>query len=176
MQAAAQDRDARAFNEHVDYPRVRESIKNQYADTLADKFGKASGAENDTAKLGAAFGNLIGRAVVNPLVDALVRPETIMQVMEHGRLRVTDANNQPTDVPTKAEGNPDGQSNAERESGNGKVRWSHERIGMDKVIAFATDPKQSGEGNQNKFGLVLERSGFATWKLFEVRLSASNKY
>ena len=154
---------------------MRESIKNQYLDKLAGKFGHANDAEKDVANLGAAFGNLIGRAVVNPLVDALVRPEAIMQVMEHGRLRVTDANNRPTDVPTKAEGNPDGQSNAERESGNGKVRWSHERIGMDKVIAYATDPKQPGEGNQNKFGLILERSGFATWKLVEVRLPASNK-
>jgi len=162
MQAAAQERDAHAFNAHVDYPRVRESIKNQYSDTLAGKFG-------------AAFGNLLGRAVVNPLVDALVRPDTIMHAMQYGRLTVTASDKQPTDVPTQAEGNPDGVSSAARESGDGKVKWSYERIGVDKVIAYATDPKKPDEGNQDQFGLVLQRSGFATWKLVEIRLPASNK-
>ena len=175
MQAAARSRDAAAFNQHVDFPRVRESIKNQFSDKLADKFGKTSGSDNDIAKLGAAFGNLLGRAVVNPLVDALVRPETIMQAMEYGRLTVAASDKQPTDAPSKAEGNPDGQSSTGRESGDGKVRWSYERIGTDKVIAYATDPKKPDEGNQDKFGLVMHRNGFATWKLVEVRLPASNK-
>ena len=39
LQTAAQDGDAEAFNEHVDYPRLRDSVKGQFSATLAQKLG-----------------------------------------------------------------------------------------------------------------------------------------
>jgi hypothetical protein len=173
LQLAAQKRDAVAFNAHVDYPRLRESIKSQYSDRLSDKFGKAADADNDFAKLGAAVGNLIGRAVVNPVVDAMVRPEIIMQAMQSGHLSITVKDSPPSETPPKPEGNSDGQAAPERK--DDKPKWVYERKGVNQVIAYATDLKKPDAQNQDKFGLVLQRSGFATWKLSEVRLPALNK-
>lgn len=174
LQSAAQKRDASAFNEHVDYPALRESIKSQYSGRLADKFGNAADSGNDFAKLGTAFGNIIGKAVVSPIVDALVRPETIMRAMHVGRLSITAADKHPTDIPAQSAVNSGNQSSAEPKNEVGKVKWVYEREGVDKVIAYATDRKRPDEQNQNKFGLVLQRSGFATWKLTEVRLPVMN--
>lgn len=174
LQSAAQRRDASAFNEHVDYPELRESIKSQYSGSLADKVGKTADSDNDFAKLGAAFGNIIGNAVVSPIVDSLVRPETIMQAMQVGRLSITAADKQPTDTPAQSAVNPGNQTSAEPRSEDVKVKWVYERQGVNRVIAYATDPKRPDEQKQDKFGLVLQRSGFATWKLTEVRLPAMN--
>ena len=174
LQSAAQKRDAEAFNEHVDYPKLRASIKSQYANRLTDKFGKAADADpdDDFAKLGAAVGNLIGKAVVNPVVDAMVQPEMIMQAMQYGRWSITLNDNQPGQALPKAEGNPDIPTSLKRS--DDKPKWVYDRTGLNQVIAFATDPKRPDGINEEKFGLVLQRSGFANWKLTEIRLPVLN--
>jgi hypothetical protein len=174
LQSAAEKRDADAFNEHVDYQKLRASIKSQYSDRWADKFGKTADSDNDFARLGAAFGNIIGKAVVSPIVDALVRPETIMRAMQVGHLSITATDKRPADTPPQSAVNPTNQTNVEPRNEHGKVTWAYERQGVNKVIAFATDPKHPDEQNEDKLGLVLQRSGFATWKLSEVRLPAMN--
>ena len=50
-----------------------------------------------------------------------------------------------------------------------KVKWTSERKGVDKYITYASKP---GEPEDRRVGLVLERSGFANWKLTEVQLPA----
>lgn len=170
LQSATQNRDADAFNEHVDYPKVRESIKRQYSVMLADKLGKPAASDNEFAKLGSAFGNLIGMAIVNPIVDAMVRPETIMQAMQDGQL--SPIAKRSSEGPGQATGIPDKQDISEPKEG--KLKWDYERKGVDKLIAYATDPKKPDEKNEEKFGVVLERSGFANWKLTGVRLPALN--
>lgn len=87
LQSAAQKKDADAFNEHVNYPKLRESIKGQFSAMLANKLGKPADSDSDFAKTGAAaLGTMIGMAVMNPFVDAMVRPEIIMRAMQDGQL------------------------------------------------------------------------------------------
>lgn len=50
-----------------------------------------------------------------------------------------------------------------------EFKWQSEIKGFDKFIAYATKP---GTAEKQSIGLVLERSGFASWKLTEVRLPA----
>jgi hypothetical protein len=52
-----------------------------------------------------------------------------------------------------------------------KVEWTLERKGTNKVIARAQELGQPAP-NQD-FGLVLERYGFADWKLTEIRLNTT---
>ena len=171
LQSAAQKKDADAFNEHVDYPKLRESLKGQFSTMFADKLGKPDDSDNDFAKAGAALGNMIGMAVVNPIVDAIVQPETIMRAMQR---RATIAKvGQPSDAPARSVGKQDNQAGAEPKED--RLKWTYERKGVNKLVAYATDPKNPNEKNQEKFGLVLQRSGFANWKLTEVRLPALNK-
>lgn len=166
LQSAAQKRDASAFSEHVDYPKLRESLKGQFSAMFADKLGNPADSDNDFAKAGAALGTMIGMAMVNPFVDAMVRPETVMRVMQDGQL--SPKYTQPNDAPVQSTGKADKQAGTEPKAD--KLKWVYERKGVDKLIAYATDPKKPNEENQKKFSLVLQRSGFADWKLTEFRL------
>ena len=78
MRAAAQEKDADKFNEHVDYPKLRESFKGQMSAMMAEQLGKSgsTGAE--------AWGAMLGAAMANQFVDALVRPEVVMKAMQSG--------------------------------------------------------------------------------------------
>ena len=78
---AAQRKDADAFNEWVDYPKVRESLKGQIAAVMAKK----AASSNDEYSL---FGTMLGMALVNLMVDALVRPESVMQAMQISEMKL----------------------------------------------------------------------------------------
>lgn len=146
MRAAAEAKDADAFNEHVDYPKLRESIKGQMAAVLTDGLGSKSASQNSMEAAGAA----LALALVNPLVDALVRPEMVMKTMAQGEFDLKPGEApaaEPTQAPT----------------------WDVKRLGMNKVIAYAQDPN---DPKTEKVGVVFERNGFADWKLTELRLPA----
>jgi hypothetical protein len=113
-------------------------------------------SDNEFAKAGAALGAMLGMAMVDKMVDVFVRPETVMLAMQEGKV-----------MPNKEEApQPTTQTSAEPTE---KVVWQSERKGVDKYIVYASEP---GEGEEKRVGLVLERSGFATWKLTEIRLPA----
>lgn len=142
LRAAAEARNADAFNEKVDYPKLRESLKGQLAAMVADNLGTGASPGNQFEAMGSAM----ALALINPLIDAMVRPELVMKAMSKGELSMK---------PTRAEaGQP-----AEQER---EPKWDVERVSMNKVIAYAQDAKDSGTA---KFGAVFERSGFADWKL-----------
>lgn len=150
MRDAAEAKDADAFNDKVDYPKVRENLKGQMSAMMAEKMGSTGSADNGFAALGA----MLGMAMVNQMVDAFIRPEMVMRSMQSGEFKP---------IPNLGKDKP----SVEPESK--KVKWTLERKGTNKVIARAQEPGQPAP-NQD-FGLVLERYGFADWKLTEIRLS-----
>jgi hypothetical protein len=170
LQSAAQKKDAIAFNNMVDYPKVRESLKGQFSALLAVKFAKPSESGNDLTKTGAAIGTMIGMVMANQFIEAVVRPEVIMRAMQDGQLspQATPARigtQPPANKPTQLAG-------AKLE--DDKLSWTYEREGTNKLIAYATHSRNQEKSNQEKLGLALQRTGFATWKLTEVRLPALN--
>lgn len=150
MRDAAQAKDADAFNDQVDYPKVRENLKAQLSAKMVDSLGTTGNADNGFAALGA----MLGMAMINPMVDAFVSPEMVMRSMQQGDFKP---------VPPLGQDNPTGETEPK------KVEWTLERKGTNKVIARTQEPGQP-EPNQD-FGLVLERYGFADWKLTEIRLN-----
>lgn len=86
MRAAARGQDAATFNTYVDYPRLRDSLKEQFA-SLANDAATGQPASSGPAGADAAFGKLLGMALVDRLIDELVRPETVMRAMQHGRIK-----------------------------------------------------------------------------------------
>ncbi len=72
--AAVEAQDADAFNEIVDYPRLRESLKGQFSAQMAQRFGDTSRPSS-----GALFA-MLGMAFVNQQIDGLVRPEMVMHM------------------------------------------------------------------------------------------------
>jgi hypothetical protein len=149
MQQAAARGDAEAFGEHVDYPRLRESLKGELARQMTRRYG---GAGNGLA--GAALGAVLGLGVVDGLVDTFVRPEVVMRVMQEGKL-----------LPPAGRTSPSTDAGASATNDAGRLRWGQEHQGLDRYIATAW----RGDAGK-RISLVLERSGFATWKLVEIRL------
>lgn len=171
LQAAAQSRDADAFNEHVDYPKVRQSIKRNFSTMFEDNLAK-TGSDNALARAGAAFGARLGGVMVDRFVDAVVRPEMMMRAIQSGQLSPMKGG-QPSDADqpdSAASGQP------ESEPAKSKLKWIHEREGVDKVVLYAsqTEDANASDGKKSALGLVLQRSGFANWKLTEVRLPNVN--
>jgi len=170
LQTAARNGDADEFNRHVDYPRLRESLKDQFSVLVAQKLGTPQDSGNPLA----ALGSMIGLGLVNQLVDVMVRPETVMAAMSHGRLA------QPAPAPTPAPAPAPGQVAPESAppAGEGtqtdnKPRWTIDRQGANRMTAFAIDPAKPDEPNSERLGLVFERSGFVDWKLTEIRMPSS---
>ncbi|MEY4651760.1 MAG: hypothetical protein RI884_341 [Pseudomonadota bacterium] len=149
---AVKAKDAAALNQVIDYPRVRESLKGQFSAQMAKKMGDPS------ANPLSALGSMIGMAVVNPIVDALVRPEMVMQMMKDGQVQ-TD---KPAPAPT-----------ASQPAGEGKPQWRVEREGVDRVIAIPQ--KGALPEPANGVGFVFERSGFVNWKLTEIRITFADR-
>jgi hypothetical protein len=163
LQQAARAGDAAAFNAHVDYPRLREGLKRQLSDLLAQKLGAAQDSGNPVA----ALGGLIGQRLITPMVDALVRPETVMAAMQSGRLGPS-AEAAPNPAPEgPAAAAPAGAAPPEPAHA---ARWIIDRQGVDRMTAYAVDPAHPDEPNSQRLGLVFERSGFVDWKLTGIRL------
>jgi hypothetical protein len=152
MHAAARAGDGATFNEYVDYGRLRESLKPQLAQLAGARPAGASGA---AAEGPGAWVSSIVRAMSDRLVDALVRPEVVMQIMRAGRLAPRER--EPSDAASAAAG-----------PGSGRVVWTHERAGPDRYVVYAL---REGADPGQRIGLVFERSGFARWRLVELRLA-----
>ncbi|UUZ77389.1 hypothetical protein LP414_09280 [Polaromonas sp. P1(28)-13] len=94
-----------------------------------------------------------------------------MRAMQNGQMSpkakpAGEAPAQPADKPV---------DQAQQDPKDTKPKWTYERKGVDKLIAYATDPQKPDAQNPEKLGVVFERSGFANWKLTEVRLPAVKK-
>lgn len=153
MQSAAKEKDADAFNTHVDYPRLRESLKGQLASLMAEQMGKSTDTKNPLE----ALGTMLGLAMVDKMVDAMVRPEVVMHGMESGQFSPKSSSIDGTRT-------ADGHTNP-----SDKPKWSYVRKGADKLIAY---PEAAAGTDDRKVGIVFERSGFADWKVTELRLSS----
>jgi len=156
MQSAAKVGDADAFNDHVDYPRLRESLKGQMSAMIAQKMDASKKSDNPFA----AFGSVLGLLMVDKIIEAMVRPEVVMKAMQNGKFG-----------PNSEKSGDEPSSNTDKSATTETTtRWDFDRKGTDKLIAYAkSDSEHAGD---NKFGLVFERTGFANWKLTEIRLPA----
>jgi hypothetical protein len=167
LQTAAQEGDAEAFNAHVDYPKVRESLKEQFSAIVMQKLGT-----HDSSNPLAALGSMIGLGLVNQLVDAMVRPETVMAAMKNGHLAKPAAAPLPPSQP-RSEAPPESTPPPTSAPPERKARWVIDRQGTNRMTAYAVDPARPDEPNSERLGLVFERSGFVDWKLTEFRMPAS---
>jgi len=152
MHAAARAGDGVTFNEYVNYDRVRESLKPQLALLAGARPPDASGAEGP-----AAWASAIVRAMSDRLVDALVQPEVVMQIMRVGRLAPRDR--EPSDA-----------ASGPGRSEHGRLLWTDERPDPNRYVVYAL---REGADPGQRIGLVFERSGFARWRLVELRLAAA---
>lgn len=170
MRSAAQARDAEAFNAYIDYPSIREDLKDQFSGMMADQLEGPARRHGGLAQAGAALGAMLGMAVADRAVDAMVRPQYIMRAMEDGqfdtkRRRGRDRRASSDDGDRHGQG--DGSGAPPDQPAREKVHWRHERQGVNRLIAY---PERADGSSGQQVGLVMERRGFADWKLTAIRL------
>jgi hypothetical protein len=155
MKAAAESQDGAALSEHIDFPSVRQSLKDQINAAFlkemtkdADKKGKGSAA------LGAAFAGIMVDRLADAFLEAYVTPAGITQLM---------AGDEP---------GPDGHDSGDR---SGCRPLSDGSMSYESLNKFVVSAK-SDTGEECK--LVLRRRGIG-WKVTEVivpleQMSADN--
>jgi hypothetical protein len=153
LRNAAVDADAERFNEHVDFPKLRDSLKEQFSARIGKEMGDRPTSGGELERAGNAFGSMLALALADKMIDAAVRPETIMFAMREGKFRVEHT------------GQQDGQG---QDRTRKDLAWRTERKGVDQVL-FHVEGK-GGDAGKEKMALVMQREGFANWKLTDIRL------
>jgi len=144
MRAAVEARDAQALARHVDFPKLRESVKVQ----IARRMGSDSPYAQERKNPFAAFGRAMALAVIDPVVDAAVSPAGVAAMLDAGEVRVQPR----TDDPPAAAGEPP------REKPNYDLSYRS----WDEVVVERAD------GGGVRF--LLDRHGLWSWKLAGVEL------
>lgn len=151
MRAAARAGDAAAFNDHVDYPKLRENIKGQFSSMLGGATPADASQGGSAEGTGAAFGKMIGMALVDRMIDGMLRPEFVMQAMKQGKVSPR------TEAPSE----------------KGEPEWISEREGLNKFVVRLRDKEAPATAMET--GFVFERSGFAHWMLTEIKFPSIAK-
>jgi hypothetical protein len=146
MRTAAHARDAERFNSHVDYPRLRENMKEQLAG------GEDASAATAQRSEAAQWGMLLKRAVIGGVLEATVRPETVMYMMRQG---------------SKPPHQPHAETEPSASPAAPKLSWHGERPNLDTYILYT---HKEGAADDDKLGFVMMRSGFASWYLVDLRV------
>ncbi|CAB3711926.1 hypothetical protein LMG24238_04239 [Paraburkholderia sediminicola] len=171
LKRAADARDAQTVNEYVDFPALRESLKQQVTGLLTRRLD-VQGNGNPLAALGA----MIGVALIGPLVDAYATPDGVAALLNGMPPRGNPGERPP--VPAGA-GNPPAATAAAPEpappvagnNGNSATppQPPQTTAGYRGLNEFVVS-YQHGAGDA-RYSAILRREGLFTWKLAAVNLN-----
>ncbi|MBY0238196.1 MAG: DUF2939 domain-containing protein [Burkholderiaceae bacterium] len=143
MRSAAQARDAQRLSGYIDFATVKENLKG----TLNAKItGNARASDNPLAAMGAALGAML----INPMVDRLVTPQAIAEIMKGN--------------PPALTGNGHGQG-----GGAPAEARAETTLGYEGMNHFLVSVRKQGDDSE-PVTMVLRRDGLAAWKLVALRL------
>lgn len=145
MKSAAEHYNGEALSEHIDFPAVRQSLKDQFNLMLAQKMTEDEEIkDNPFAAMGAAFAGMM----VDKMVDAYVTPAAITLLM---------AGKKPEGAVN--EGSGDGNDSLRKPFADASMSYAS----LDRFVVTVKDmDKEAGR-------FVFRRSGIA-WKLTEIIL------
>ncbi|CAE6696660.1 hypothetical protein R69619_00515 [Paraburkholderia nemoris] len=171
LKRAADARDAQTVNEYVDFPALRESLKQQVTGLLTRRLD-VQGNGNPLAAIGA----MIGVALIGPLVDAYATPDGVAALLNGMPPRGNPGERPP--VPAGA-GNPPAAPAAAPEpapppagnNGNSATppQPPQTTAGYRGLNEFVVS-YQHGAGDA-RYSAILRREGLFTWKLAAVNLN-----
>jgi hypothetical protein len=150
MRSAAQNRDGEALSEYIEFPSVRQSLKDQINAAFAKEMSKKDMKHNSLAAVDAAFASVL----VDKIVEAYVNPAAITQMMAGERPKKNDGG------PSASAPTSD-KSTAHRPFSD--VSMSYESLNK-FVVTVTGDPKEQA------VRFILRRRGIG-WKLTDIVLS-----
>lgn len=140
MKSAAESNDGEALSEYIEFPSVRQSLKDQMNAMFMKEMAKDEMKDNPFAALGAALGGVM----VDKMVEAYVTPAGIQQLMAGER-------------PKPEQGGDVGVN-------SGRKPLSDTSMSYESLNKFVVKVK-GGTGEEGEF--VLRRRGIG-WKLTDV--------
>ena len=143
MKKAIENNDATKFSSHVNYPSLRESFKNIFKAAINKEMMK----DSDKDGLGKAFSIAIASAIIDPLVDSFVTPESLVMMMEGKKPKINESN--------------------KKTATSSSEKKSNISMGYDGIDYFVLDAKD--EKNEIQFSFVFKRKGIWDWELTSVR-------
>jgi hypothetical protein len=172
LKRAADARDAQTVNQYVDFPALRESLKEQVAGLLTRRLGAHSNG-NPLAAIGA----MIGVALIGPLVDAYATPDGVAALL-NGMPPRGDPGERPP-APPAANNPPDAAATAPAPAAPADGNAANVNSappqppqttagyrGLNEfVVAY-----QHGAGDA-RYSAIFRREGVFTWKLAAVNLN-----
>ena len=145
---------------HVDFPRLRESLKTSLEAETSRRMGK--GDTTGFKALGAAFAAMMA----GPVVDALVTPEGVIALMK-GKNPGETTTSQPLPDPVKTGATTDSEKFSSSKMKIGKM--GYEALDL-FVVQIARDSQHPGK-TESRPTLLFSRTGLFGWKLCGIRIS-----
>ncbi|MDB5746511.1 MAG: hypothetical protein JWP72_1359 [Massilia sp.] len=81
MNTAIAEKDADRFSSYIDFPALRDSVKGQMMVMMNERLSRPEMADNPFA----GIGQMMGAALINPIVDAAVSPAGVIAMFESGK-------------------------------------------------------------------------------------------
>jgi hypothetical protein len=142
MKTAVVEKDADRFSSYVDFPALRESVKGQMMVMINKRMSGPDIEKNPFA----GIGQMMGAALINPIVDAAVSPAGVIAMFESGKA-------QPLQGPARTT-----ESSANADTVNYAVdyeNWSK--------VAVSKPGEDAGR-------FILKRTGLWSWQLTSLEL------
>ena len=169
LKRAADARDAQTVNQYVDFPALRESLKQQVTALLARRLDVKSNG-NPLAALGA----MIGVALIGPLVDSYATPDGVAALLngipprgEPGeRPPPPPSTPQPADAAPAQQPQPQPPAAKDTPSPPQPPQTTAGYRGLNEFVVTY----QHGVGD-TRYSAILHREGLFSWKLAAVDLN-----
>lgn len=145
MMRAAKTNDSETLSNYINFPLLRESLKANFNAMLVAEVAKSG--KDDPFE---TFGAILAAAIINPMIDALVTPESLSMMMQGNKPNLAERK-------LEAEGKPKESSETEMS------------MGYENFNKFIVSVKKKGDNN-SPIVFVLHREGFLNWKLASLRL------
>lgn len=97
MKTAAENYDGEVLSEHIDFPALRQSLKDQMNAMLGKKMAEEVADDDPFTALGATLGATFGGVIVEKMIDAYVTPAGVMELMK-GEDPMPEAAGEPTEI------------------------------------------------------------------------------
>lgn len=171
MKRAADARNAETVNAYVDFPLLRESLKDQVGQLLTRKIDVQKSG-NPLALLGA----MIGAALVGPLVDSYATPDGVAAILngipprgDPGEKPPPPSSADSVEGEKTAPGTPHPPPAASEPAQPAPKQPPQTTAGYRSFDTFAVN-YQHGAGDA-RYSAILKRYGLFTWKLVGIELN-----
>ncbi|QQC64850.1 DUF2939 domain-containing protein [Paraburkholderia ginsengisoli] len=161
LKRAADARDTQTVNQYVDFPALRDSLKEQIIGMLNHRLDADSNSKMAT------IGAMIGATIIGPLVDAYATPDGVAALL-NGMPPRGDPGEQPT-APPAATADAPASPPAGDAPHNAPPPERQITSGYRGLNEFAVTYRR-GEGDAH-YSAIFRREGLFTWKLAALNLN-----